>query len=127
MLSSVFKSIPMKKYVVSYIVVFLVTTVILSALSVIFSFFPPSEAILDLTYEYCGIFSALLAAILCARKCSSHGYLVGAVSACMYTCILMLAGCIAKCNIAIPDDFLIKCLLSAISGIVGGIIGINCK
>ena len=127
MFSSVFKSFPMKKHIVSYIISFILTLILLSLFSVVFAFFPPSERVLSAICDYCGIFSAFIAALLCSRKCNSCGYLIGIISACIYTCILVGAGCILWGGGTLPDNLATYFLLSGAFGAVGGIIGINLK
>ncbi len=127
MFPSFFKSVPMKKYIVSYIIAFLLTVVILSVISVVFMFYPPSEAVLSTVCNYCGIFSAFIAALLCSRKTASRGYLVGMLSACVYTCILMGLGCLLWGEGALPHGMVSYLIIASIAGAAGGITGINLK
>lgn len=127
MFSSFFKSVPMKKYIVSYIIAFLFTVVVLSALSVVFAFYPPSQAVLSAVCDYCGIFSAFVAALLCSHKSTSRGYLVGMISACIYTCILMGIGCLLWGRGALPQGMASYLIIASIAGAAGGITGINLK
>lgn len=127
MFSSFFKSIPMKKYIVSYIIAFLFTLVVLSVLSVVFMFYPPSETVLSVICDYCGIFSAFVAALLCSRKTTSRGYLVGMISACVYTCILIGIGCLLLGGGALPHGTVSYLIIASVAGAAGGITGINLK
>ena len=127
MFSSFFESVPMKKYIVSYIIAFLLTVVILSLLSVVFMFFPPSEAVLSAISGYCGIFSAFIAALLCSRKTASRGYLAGMFSACIYTCILIGLGCLLWGEGALPQGVISYLIIASVAGAAGGIVGINLK
>ncbi len=127
MFSSFFKSVPMKKYIVSYIIAFLFTVLVLSALSVVFMFYPPSETVLSVICDYCGIFSAFVAALLCSRKTTSRGYLVGMISACVYTCILIGLGCLLWGKGALPHGMVSYLIIASIAGAAGGITGINLK
>lgn len=127
MFSSFLKSVPMKKYIVSYIIAFLFTVVVLSVLSVAFMFCPPSEAVLSAIGNYSGIFSAFIAALLCSRKTTSRGYLVGMISGCIYTCILIGIGCLLWGKGALPHAMASHLMLASIAGAAGGITGINLK
>ena len=127
MFSSFFKSVPMKKYIVSYIIAFLFTVVILSVLSAIFMFCPPSEAVLSVICDYCGIFSAFIAALLCSRKTASRGYLVGMLSGGIYTCILIGIGCLLCGRGALPHGLASYLIIASVAGAAGGITGINLK
>ena len=127
MFSSFLKSVPMKKYIVSYIIAFLSTVVIISVLSVVFMFFPPSEAVLSAVSGYCGIFSAFIAALLCSRKTTSRGYLVGMLSGGVYTCILVGLGCLLWGKGALPQGMVSYLIIASVSGAAGGIVGINLK
>lgn len=127
MFSSFFKSVPMKKYIVSYIIAFLFTLVVLSVLSVVFMFYPPSETVLSVICDYSGIFSAFVAALLCSRKTTSRGYLVGMISACVYTCILIGIGCLLLGGGALPHGTASYLIIASVAGAAGGITGINLK
>ena len=127
MFSSFFKSVPMKKYIVSYIIAFLFTVVILSVLSAIFMFCPPSEAVLSVICDYCGIFSAFIAALLCSRKTASRGYLVGMLSGGIYTCILIGIGCLLCGRGALPHGLASYLIIASVAGAAGGITGITLK
>lgn len=127
MFSSFFEFVPMKKYIVSYIIAFLLTVVILSLLSVAFMFFPPSETVLSAVCNYSGIFSAFIAALLCSRKTASRGYLSGMLSACVYTCILMGVGCLLWGKGTLPQGVVSYLIIASVAGAAGGIVGINLK
>ena len=127
MFSSFVKSVPMKKYIVSYIIAFLLTVVVLSVFSVVFMFCPPSHTVLSAISDYCGIFSAFIAALLCSRKTTSRGYLVGMISGGVYTCILMGVGCLLWGKGALPQGMVSHLIIASVAGAAGGITGINLK
>ena len=127
MFSSFLKFVPMKKYIISYIIAFLFTVVVLSVLSVAFMFYPPSETVLSGVGKYSGIFSAFIAALLCSRKTTSRGYLVGLISGCIYTCILIGIGCLLWGKGALPQGMVSHLIIAAVAGAAGGITGINLK
>ena len=120
-------NLPIKKYIVSFALAFLITLLILSAASIIFSFFPPPEWVFGIFSNYSYLLSGFTAAFFCARKSSKRGFVTGIYASVLYIAILiMLGGIIFKSDIsAIP---LIRIFsLSALCGGVGGILGINCR
>lgn len=120
-------SLPLKKYIFSFMGAFLVTLILGALLCIIFSFFPPGEKLLEILNGSSGYFSAFLAAIFCARLCGKRGFLTGMVCSDIYMTLLFLCGIIFFSN---SYDFLsiLKIFAaSSLCGAVGGIIGINCK
>jgi len=119
-------NLSIKKYIVSFALAFLITLLILSAASIIFSFLPPPDWVFGvLDYSY--LLSGFMAAFFCARASSKRGFVTGIFASFFYIAILiMLGGIVFKSNIAaIP---LVKIFsLSALFGGIGGILGVNCK
>ena len=120
-------NLPFKKYIVSFLLAFIITLLVFSLLSVIFAFFPPSDYILNICTKYGYLLSGFVASFFCARASSRRGFLTGAVTAVIYIAILyMLGGAIFKAPV-----FTAKLMrvfgLSALCGGLGGILGINSK
>lgn len=120
-------SLPVKKYAVSFAAAFIITVVLEAVVSLVFTFLPPKDWLLDVIHNYSSYFSAFVAAFLCAKKCGKRGFLTGMVSAIIYMAILFaLGGILFKSSIdtaALPGAL----ALCAGCGAVGGIVGINCK
>ena len=123
---SFISNLPIKKYITSFALAFLITLLILSVLSIIFSFFPPPEWVLAIS-DYSYLLSGFIAAFFCAKKSSRRGFLTGILASLLYIAtLIILGGLIFKSDIsAIP---LIRIFgVSALCGGAGGILGINCR
>ncbi|MBQ3023534.1 MAG: TIGR04086 family membrane protein [Clostridia bacterium] len=116
-----------KKYIVSFLLAFLITLLILSVSSIIFSFFPPSKWVLNLFSDYAYLLSGFIASFLCARASSRRGFITGALASFFYIGILVLLGFLIF-NSNIFTLRLTKVFgLSVLCGGIGGILGINSK
>lgn len=120
-------NLPLKKYIIAFFFAFLVTVVLQSLLSVVFSFFPPGEKVFDILCSSLGYFSSTLAAFFCARVSGKKGFLTGIISADMYIAILLSLGIVLLKNTYEMSDIIRIFAISSSLGIVGGIMGINFK
>lgn len=123
-----FFSIPsFKKYALSYIISLAITLIVLAITSIVFSFIPPYEWLVNIMHDYIFVLSAFPAAFLCARKSSGRGLLTGVIAADIYILLLIILGGLVFKN-AITANSLVKIfLLGSLSGAIGGIWGINSK
>lgn len=116
-----------KKYIVSFLLAFIITLLIFSVASVIFSFVPPSLWVLEIFSEYGYLVSGFIASFFCARASSRRGFITGALAAVFYIAILyMLGAAIFKAPL-ITTKLARVFGLSALCGGLGGILGINSK
>ena len=120
-------AIPLKKYIFSFAAAFFITLILQAVLCVIFSFFSPHKALLNILSSASSYFSSFLAALFCARMCGKRGFLTGAVGADIYMALLIFFGAIIFKNSYALSDLLKIFSLSSLCGAIGGIIGINCK
>ena len=120
-------NIPLKKYAVSFIISLCLTLVLLSALSIIFSFLAPPSWLLDSFHNYIFIFSAFIAAFLCAKASSGRGFLTGIIASNLYILLLIALGGLVFKNSLESLSFVKIFIPGTICGAVGGILGINCK
>ncbi len=119
-------NLPIKKYIVSFALAFLITLLILSVASIVFSFLPPPDWVFAI-FDHCYLLSGFMAAFFCAKYSAKRGFVTGLFSSLLYIAVLiMLGGIIFKSDIsAIPLARVFG--LSALCGGVGGILGINCR
>ena len=117
----------LRKYVVSFLLAFIITLLIFSIASVIFSFIPPKDWVLGIFSEYGYLISGFIASFFCARASSRRGFLTGAFAAVFYIAVLyMLGAAIFKAPL-ITTKLARVFGLSALCGGLGGILGINSK
>lgn len=120
-------NVSFKKYIVSFLLAFIITLLIFSVASVVFSFIPPSRWVLRIFSEYGYLISGFIASFLCARASSRRGLLTGALAAVFYIAVLyMLGAAIFKAPL-ITTKLARVFGLSALCGGLGGILGINSK
>ena len=116
-----------KRHILPFIIAFVVTALILSGISVLFSFFPPSEMIFSFFSRYTYLLSGFIAAFLVARRSSKRGFLAGIIAADIYTAVLFLLGTLVFKATADISSLARIFALSSLFGAIGGTIGINCK
>lgn len=120
-------NLPVRKYVVSFLLAFIITLLILSVASIVFSFLPPADWVLRIFSEYGYLISGFIASFFCARASSRRGFFTGALAAVFYIAILyMLGAAIFKAPL-ITTKLARVFGLSALCGGFGGILGINSK
>ena len=73
------------------------------------------------------VLSVLLAGLSTARKGKGAGWLSGLLAGVIYMLIMLLAGYLMFGSFAFGSDTLKMLAVAAVSGIVGGIIGVNIR
>lgn len=120
-------NLPLKKYIISFILAFIVTLSVLAAASIIFSFLPPPAWLLAAIHDYASLLSAFAAAFFCAKASQGRGFITGIIASDVYIALLLMLGGLLFKSIA-PTPSLIKIFaLGSVTGAIGGILGINCK
>lgn len=122
-----FSALPLRKYILSYIISLIITLVVLAIASIVFSFVPPYEWLIEVLHDYIFVLSAFPAAFLCARTSSGKGFLTGIIAADIYILMLIILGGLIFKNAVDPSSLLKIFLLGSLSGAIGGIWGINSK
>lgn len=123
----IFSALPLRKYILSYIISLIITLVVLAIASIVFSFVPPYEWLIESLHDYIFVLSAFPAAFLCARTSSGKGFLTGIIAADIYILMLIILGGLIFKNAVDPNSLLKIFLLGSLSGAIGGIWGINSK
>lgn len=123
----IFSALPLRKYIISYIISLVITLTVLAIVSIVFSFIPPYEWLIEVLHDYIFVLSAFPAAFLCARTSSGKGFLTGIIAADIYILMLIILGGLIFKNAVVPSSLLKIFLLGSLSGAIGGIWGINSK
>ena len=121
---NIFKSAHMfRQCAVSFITAFVVTMVLTGLLSVVFSFFHPSEIIFHYVCRFFGFFSSFTAAFLCAEKIGKNGLFSGIIWGDIYMAVLILCGILFFKNtpdsVSLLKTLAVNSLLCAIAGVMG--------
>ncbi len=109
------------------LICFILSIVLLFALSgaaVIFTF---PEAVCSLCVNAITYLSVGICGFLCSRHSGSSGLLTGALLGLVYSLILYLAGCLIYTKFSFGVPALLTIIVCVLSGAVGGIIGVNTK
>ena len=120
-------NIPFRKYAFSFLIALCLTLVLMSAISLVFSFFSPPSWLLESLYSYVYIFSSFIAAFLCAKVSSGRGLITGIIASNLYILLLIALGGLVFKNSFESLSFVKIFIPGTVSGAVGGILGINCK
>lgn len=120
-------NLPIKKYVVSFLLAFIITILILSVASVVFSFLPPPDWVLNLLTKYGYLLSGFIASFFCARASARRGFFTGSLAAVFYIAFLYMLGAAIFKSPLITTKLTRVFGLSALCGGLGGILGINSK
>lgn len=120
-------NLPLKKYIISFILAFIITLAALAAASIAFTFLPPPAWLVEGLHDYAFLISGFAAAFLCARASSGRGFITGIISADIYIALLVILGGLVFKNSAPALSVIRIFTLGSVCGAVGGILGINCK
>ena len=69
--------------------------------------------------------SVIVGSIISTKYIRKNGFLNGALVGCMYIIILYVISSIYTSNISVSSNLIIVILLGCITGMIGGIIGVN--
>lgn len=115
----------LKNYTFCLIIAFLVSVILLSLSAVIFAYTNINDRYLQ-TFVFGSIMiSVLISSTVLAKKVKEKGLLLGAIFGFLYVLLIFLITSIAYTGFVFTNTLLIYLAISILSGIVGGIIGVN--
>ncbi len=123
----IFSSIPFKKYIRAFFLAFIITVILQAVLSVVFSFFSPSDKIFEIICSVSPYFASFLAAFFSGYSGEKNGGVTGLIASDIFILILIFSGVIFFKSQFSFNIILKPLSLASLCGICGGIIGINCK
>lgn len=123
----IFSSIPFKKYIRAFFLAFIITVVLQAVLSIVFSFLPPNDKFFEFLCTAFPYFGAFLAAFFSGYGSEKNGGVTGIITSVIFIMILFFAGLLFFKSAFSFEVLLKEVSASALCGICGGIIGINCK
>ncbi len=110
-----------KFILISYLISFL----LIAVLSAVITWTDVPEAVASPSVRVITFFSAFLSALLTTRSSGSKGWLVGALTGAINIAVLLLFGMALFGGMAFSFSNALMILLGAVSGMAGGIIGVN--
>ena len=114
-----------KNYCLNLLVSFFITIIGISVSSAIFAYTNINDRHLQTFVFGIIIFSVLVGAMLLSRKIKQKGLIYGGIFGILYCLIVYLSSAIAYTGFFISNTLLIYLAISFLSGIIGGIIGVN--
>ena len=114
-----------KTLVKTILTAFLITTVLMALLALCICFTPLSEDVVTPSVYILNYLSVFLAGLFSAAKTNQKGFLAGSLAGCGYMLLLYLLGYILFGSIEFSKNVLLTVLYCTITGMVGGIVGIN--
>ncbi len=117
--------VKIKNYTLSLLIAFFVSALLLSLSAVIFAYTNINDRYLQ-TFVFGSIMiSVLIASIILSKKIKEKGLIYGAILGLCYVLIIFFVTSIAYTGFVFSNTLLIYLGISILSGIVGGIIGVN--
>ncbi|MCK9479863.1 MAG: TIGR04086 family membrane protein [Firmicutes bacterium] len=120
-------SLTFVKFIKNISVCYLLTVVFLTVLAVVVTYMPISEGVVPVAVLLITIASIAMSGFLVAKSAQSKGWLCGAVTGVFYITTLCLLGSLVFGELHLGVGFLSMLLIGALSGAVGGIIGVNMR
>lgn len=115
----------LKRYVINMLISFLISFVLMGVTAAIFTYTSIKDMYLQSFVLGIIVFSVLLGSTLLARKIKQKGLIHGAIYGVLYCLILYIMTSIAYVGFCFTNTLLLYFAISAVSGIVGGVIGVN--
>ncbi len=106
---------------------FSATLVLIVLMSIILTYSNLSEGVIPVINSIIMILSIALGSIYMSLKVNKKGWLNGAVVGLLYIIILIIIGSIFIDTFKLDSFILLRSVISIITGIVGGMIGINLR
>ncbi|MDO4282600.1 MAG: TIGR04086 family membrane protein [Clostridia bacterium] len=114
-----------KRYSISLLISFVLAAVFLTISASIFAYTNINDRYLDSFVFGTVMLSVLIGAIILARKIKEKGIIYGGLFGLLFCLIVYFITCIEYTGLFISNTLFIYLGISFLSGIVGGIIGVN--
>lgn len=122
-----FGNLSLKRYILSFLIAFLITVVLCAITGILFSFFSPPEWLYNSFIRCFCYVSASIASFLSVMGAQKNGLITGIISADIYMLILIFLGGIFLDN-AFPVSSALKIFgFTSVFGGISGVLGINFK
>lgn len=115
----------LKRYLINLSISFLISFLLIGVTAVIFTYTSIKDIHLQSFVLGIIVFSVLVGSTLFARKIKQKGLIYGAIYGILYCLILYIITSIAYTGLKFTNTLLLYFAISLVSGVVGGIIGVN--
>ena len=115
----------LKHFVINILISFLLTVIFLAISSAIFAYTSIDDRHLQTFIFGIILLSNLIGSTLLSRKMKEKGLIYGGSFGIVYCLLLYLVTSLAFNNFVFSNTLLIYLAISSISGIIGGVIGVN--
>lgn len=114
-----------KNYLLCLLITFFVAAILLGVTSLIFAYTSINDRYLQMFVFGIVTISVLLGATILSKKTKEKGWLFGGIFGITFLLIIFLISGIAYGSFALTNTFFVYVGISILSGLVGGIIGVN--
>lgn len=117
--------VKIKNYAFSLMIAFLISTLLLSLSAAIFAYTNINDRYLQTFVFGSVMLSVIVASTILAKRIKEKGLLLGAIFGIIYVLIIFCITSIAYTGFVFTNTLLIYLGISVLSGVIGGIIGVN--
>lgn len=114
-----------KNYLLCLLITFCISAILLSVASLIFAYTSINDKYLQMFVFGIVTISILIGSTVLSKKIKEKGLLIGGIFGITYLLIIFFISAIAYSNFSITNTLFMYAGISILSGIVGGIIGVN--
>lgn len=114
-----------KNYLLCLLITFFVSAILLSVTSLIFAYTSINDRYLQMFVFGIVTISILIGSTILSKKIKEKGLLIGGIFGFTYLLIIFFISAVAYSSFAITNTLFVYIGISMLSGIVGGIIGVN--
>ena len=117
--------VKIKNYAICILISFFITLIGISLVSVIFAYTNINDRHLQTFVFGIILLSVLIGATILSRRIKQKGLIFGGIFGIIYCLLIYLASSIAYTGLFVSSTLVMYILICFLSGIVGGIIGVN--
>lgn len=114
-----------KNYAISLLISFVITLTLISLVSAIFAYTNINDKHLQTFVFGIILLSVFMGSTLLARKIKQKGLIFGGIFGIIYCLVIYMASSIAYTGLFFSNTLLLYLVISFLSGVIGGIIGVN--
>lgn len=114
-----------KNYAISLLISFVITLILISLVSAIFAYTNINDKHLQTFVFGIILLSVFMGSTLLARKIKQKGLIFGGIFGIIYCLVIYMASSIAYTGLFFSNTLLLYLVISFLSGVIGGIIGVN--
>lgn len=116
-----------KKLIIIFALTVVISVLLAFVLSLIFSFMKSAQTVSEIANRILFYIPPFIFAFLCSKSSGVRGYLTGLISAVVFFFIITFISLLLGGSPDLGAGFIRSLIITAVCGVFGGIVGINCK